>query len=507
VENATIKNKVVLVIVDGFGIAPSSDSNAISLANTPNWDKLCEEFPNTQIEASGNSVGLPSGVMGNSEVGHLTIGTGRRTYQALELINRACKDGSLADNPLIEQIINHLKETNGSLHLMGLLSDGGVHSHQNHLDTLIDIFTYARVNQIWIHAFTDGRDTSPTSSVNYIDMLIDKIGQNPVCSLSTIIGRYFVMDRDKKWERTKIAYDMLVAMEGSECESDPITEINQRYKAGETDEFLKPIIVNPRGQIKSGDAVLFFNFRPDRARQITIMLNGLQDYQGSRIDNLFFTSMTNYEASWKFPVLFPSVEIELSLAEILSNHGLRQAHIAETEKSAHITYFLNGGKEEPFAFETRVLIPSLKIATYDLQPEMRTSEICKETVDLIQQKRHEFIVINIASPDMVGHTGNIPATIKAIETMDDTFAKLYKECQENDYILIITSDHGNCEKMIANGSPHTAHTNNLVPFLITRNIELIANGGLENIAPTILDLLGLPKPEIMSGISLLKDNE
>lgn len=501
-------NNVILLIIDGFGVAPPSKGNAVTLANTPNWNRLKEKYSYTELHASGKHVGLPDNIMGNSEVGHLTIGTGRLTFQSLELINRACEDGSLANNPEILNIAKHLDVSKGSLHLMGLLSDGGVHSHQKHLEKLIDIFSDTKVKQIWIHAFTDGRDTPPDSSVIYLQKLQDKITSLPQCKLSTIIGRYFVMDRDNKWDRTKIAYDMLVNMKGSTVD-DPVQEIYQRYLINETDEFLKPIIYNPKGKIQSGDAILFFNFRADRARQITASLNGHGGFDTNKFDDLYYATMTSYDGNWEYPVLFHQNEIKDSLAEVISKSNLHQTHISETEKYAHVTYFFNGGQEKPFKNENRILIPSLKIATYDMQPEMKTNEICKNVIKIIEkggQNIQNFIVLNIAAPDMVGHTGDINATIKAIEIMDEGIHQIYEVGKSNNYVLIIISDHGNSEQMLSNGNPHTAHTTNQVPFLITiepSEIKLKEDGGLVNIAPTILQLLKIKKPEIMNGESLL----
>ena len=498
------RKKVVLLIIDGFGIAPHSEGNAISLANTSNWNSLKQKYEMVELKASGSSVGLPDGVMGNSEVGHLTIGTGRTTFQALELINRSCIDGTLEKNPVISDIISFLHNSKGSLHLMGLVSDGGVHSHQLHLNTLLDIFSQHNLNQIWIHAFTDGRDTPPNSSVKYIQSLLDKISQHQNCDLASIIGRYYVMDRDKKWDRIKIAYDMLVHMKGSDTINDPIVEIRNRYEKSETDEFLKPIIIRPEGKIQSGDAVLFFNFRSDRARQITAALNGHGKLKDPGLKKLYYATMTRYETKWAYPVLMESPKISSSLAELISKNGLFQAHIAETEKYAHVTYFLNGGEEEPFENELRILIPSLKIATYDLQPEMKTLQIGESIVEIIQKRQHHLVVVNIAGPDMVGHTGNIPATIKAVEVTDQVIGKINTSCKENGYFFIITSDHGNSEQMLYEGNPHTAHTTNVVPFLITNNIKLIKKGGLKNVAPTVLELLGIDKPIEMNGTSLIQ---
>ncbi len=497
VEN--IKSKVCLLIIDGFGVAPPSKSNAITMAKTPTWDMLQTKYPWRSINASGNYVGLPDGVMGNSEVGHLTIGAGRIIYQSLELINRSLNDGSLEQNHVISEIVKYLNNSGGRLHLMGLLSDGGVHSHQKHLHKLIEIFSNKIKNKIFIHAFTDGRDTPPDSSVDYIQQLKDFIADYPQVSISTVIGRYYAMDRDKKWERTKIAYDALIKNRKN-IDEDVIDTIKQRYKKGETDEFLKPIILCRDGIINNGDAVLFFNFRPDRARQITMAINGDWPYESKLLD-IYYATMTRYEKNWTYPVMFDTAEVHENLAEILSYYNLKQIHIAETEKYAHVTYFLNGGIEKQYPGEDRILIPSLKVATYDLQPSMSTIEIAESAVKAINSNNYHFVVLNIAAPDMVGHTGNMSATIKALEFTDKAINMIYNSCIKNNYILIIIGDHGNCEKMFdENGNPFTAHTTNPVPFLVTSDLKIneSIDAGLANVAPSILCLMGLNKPECMS---------
>ncbi|MCY3413293.1 MAG: 2,3-bisphosphoglycerate-independent phosphoglycerate mutase [Candidatus Heimdallarchaeota archaeon] len=488
---------LALLIIDGFGIAPDGPGNAISIAKTPTWDYLQRTYPHIGIDASGNHVGLPDGYMGNSEVGHLTIGTGRITFQSFENINRSIRDGSLSSNSVITQIRDHLK-SRGRLHLMGLVSDGGVHSHQDHLYELLRIFSKDSFDR-FVHAFTDGRDTPPTSARQYIIDLLPKLEG---ARLASVIGRYYVMDRDKKWDRTEIAFDMLTQMETYPV-VDSVDEIQRRYDMGETDEFLKPIVSDVDGSIRDNDAVLFFNFRPDRARQITMVLNSLHNLNKKVPKNLCYTTMTQYEESWMFPSLFPAAKITNSLAEMISKTGFTQSHVAETEKYAHVTFFLNGGVETPFENEDRILIPSLKVATYDLQPSMSTIAIAEAAVKEID-RRQNFVVINIAAPDMVGHTGKIDATVEALEVTDKAIKMIYDSCKRNDFILIITSDHGNCEKMLHGDAPHTAHTTNFVPFLITKNVSLNDTGGLSNIAPTILQLLNINKPDNMTSDSLIQ---
>lgn len=497
-------SKIVLLIIDGFGIAEDSEGNAITRANTPLWNKLLNEYPHISLEASGNFVGLPDGIMGNSEVGHLTIGAGRIIYQSLELINRSCNNNRIEQNPCVAKIINHLQEFKGDLHLMGLISDGGVHSHQNHLFKLMKIFSKKIQNKIYIHAFTDGRDSPLNSAYGYIENLQAHCSEYKNIELSSIIGRYYAMDRDKKWDRTKIAYDMLINMDKYPQVSNPLDEIKNRYNKNEFDEFFTPIIVNNQGKIKDNDAIIFFNFRPDRARQITEALNNQVEISQIELKNLLFTTMTRYEKSWEYPVWFEQGEISECLAEIVSNSGLRQAHIAETEKYAHVTYFINGGREEPFKNEKRILIPSSKVATYDLKPEMSTIEIAKNAIELMK-RNYELIIINIAAPDMVGHTGVFDATIKAIEVTDKALGMIYGEAIADNYVMIITSDHGNSEQLISDGNPHTAHTTNPVPFLITnKSVKLLQNQfGLANVTPTILELLHIPIPASISEKSLL----
>ncbi len=499
----TVEKPVVLIVVDGFGLAEPSHGNAITLASTPNWDMLAETYPWVATEASGVHVGLPEGVMGNSEVGHLTIGTGRVTYQSLERINRAFEENRIASLPEFLQLLDAAKQGSGTLHLMGLVSDGKVHSDLDHLFHLITLL-HGKVTKIYIHAFTDGRDTPTDSSIEYLKQLDDHCMRFDNVKLASVMGRYYAMDRDKKWERTKIAYDSLVNGTG-EITTDTTATIKSRYSEGETDEFLKPIIVVEEGRIRNGDAVFFFNFRPDRARQITQALVYEVDFETEDLSDIYYSSMTRYDEDWDFPVLLDNPKINNSLAEVVSNFGLRQAHVAETEKYAHVTYFLNGGLEDQFPGEDRILVPSPRIETYDLQPEMSTLEITAKTVECIKSKEYSLIVLNIACPDMVGHTGIIPATVQAVEAMDAAFGKIYDVCLEFGYTLAITSDHGNAEKMLDGEEVHTAHTTNKVPFLIAdTDVHLGNNAGLKNVAPTLLTYMGIPVPESMDGGSLLR---
>lgn len=496
--------RVVLTIVDGFGISAPSAGNAVTLAKTPAWDELRANHPHIALDASSQAVGLPGDTMGNSEVGHLTIGSGRIIFQSLERINQSCNDGSFAENPIFRSIQNHLAKTNGSLHIMGLLSDGKVHSSLYHLNSILGIVNNLGLDTIWFHGFTDGRDTPPTSGVNYLKKLVFDLEDIPKIKIGTIIGRYYAMDRDTKWDRTTVAFEMLVNLSGNDPGDSLLEYVNSRYAEGNTDEFLRPVIVNDQSSISPGDAVIFFNFRPDRARQLTMALTGLSEHF-EKISNLYFVSMVPYDESWNVSYFFDSVHIQNCLAQVLADNQISQLHVAETEKYAHVTYFLNGGNEKPFKYEERQLIPSLRIATYDLEPTMSTLEISQATVLGIKSRNYDFVVLNIASPDMVGHTGDIEAAIKAIESMDKALSEIYAACLSNGYTLIITSDHGNAEKMLHDGKKHTAHTQNKVPFLITGDVELSGKHGLSCVAPTILHLLGITKPDDMTGFSAIKD--
>ncbi len=508
-----VKSKILLVIIDGFGISEKIEGNSIKLANTPNWDALVREYPWIPLDASGNAVGLPDGVMGNSEVGHLTIGSGRIEFQSFEKINQSIKNGTFKDNPQLQKLINNAIAQSGVVHLMGLVSKGGVHSHFNHLKALISIFaTNPGIKKVYIHAFTDGRDVSPHSSIHDIPELIEYIGNFGNVKLTDIIGRFYAMDRDKRWERTKIAYDLLTAERTQEMVvTDLKSEIQKRYEVGETDEFLKPIILSTEGTIQDNDTVLFFNFRPDRARQLTQFFISPQKWSElhlKKLNNLNFGTMTEYDPNYNVIVLFPDEKVKNTLAEVLSNHGIRQLHVAETEKYAHVTYFLNGGEENPFPNEDRILIPSKRnYPTYDLIPEMSTKEIGDAVIKGLQGNPHsyDFIVCNFASPDMVGHTGNLKATIAAIEILDGVLGNIHSEAKKNEFVMIVTADHGNAEQMQdENGNPHTAHTTNPVPFLITKmRLKLKSHGGLSNVAPSILDLMGIQKPPEMTSETLI----
>lgn len=485
--------KILLLIVDGFGYEINERGNAVKLAKLKFWEKLCSQYPNTLLNASGVHVGLPKGIMGNSEVGHLTIGTGRVSYQSLEKVNKLFNNNDFSSSTIYQDINTHLTNYSGNIHLIGLLGEGNVHSSQNHLYSLIDTLHSISKN-IFIHGFTDGRDTSPNSAIEYVGTLIEYIKKYQNAHLSSLVGRYYAMDRDNKWDRTKIAYDCLIHGIG-ESSNDFISTISNRYDNNETDEFLKPIIGKDYSKINSGDIVLFFNFRPDRARQLTQAINYKVEFKTKKFEKLLFITMSQYNETWNLPTIIKKAEIKNSIAEVLSKHKLPQLHIAETEKYAHVTYFLNGGLEEPFELEDRILVESPKIPTYDLKPSMSTEQIVLSLKTQLKVKSYPFIVINIACPDMVGHTGSIDATINALKATDNAFSEIYKLTKMYGYTLLITSDHGNSEKMLDGDNPHTAHTTNKVPFLITDNmVQIYHDKGLSNIAPAILNYLSLPVP-------------
>jgi 2,3-bisphosphoglycerate-independent phosphoglycerate mutase len=472
---------VTLVILDGWGCAPPGPGNAVDLAETPVFDRLWREFPHTTIEASGEAAGLPPGQMGNSEVGHLTIGAGRRLYQDLMRVNKSIEDGSFFENPVLQAAF----ERGRRVHLLGLVSHGGVHSHIDHVQALLRFAP----EKTWIHAFTDGRDVSPTSAKNDLREL-------PVDRIATVTGRYWAMDRDQRWERTQRAYDALVAGVGTEV-TDPIAAVEASYEAGVTDEFIEPIVVEGTPRIDPDDSVIFFNFRPDRARQLTRML----------LDNHFdVTTMTRYAADLDAPTVFDEQEVGDTIAEVLSRAGLRQLHVAETEKYAHVTYFFNGGREDAWPGETRILAPSPRdVPSYDLKPQMSADEVASRAVEELGNG-YAYCVVNFANPDMVGHTGSIPAVITAVETADRCLGRIVDRVDELGGVCLVTADHGNAEQMLEEDcvSPHTAHTTNPVPLIATApGLELDEGGEIADLAPTTLDLLGIEQPCVMTGRSLV----
>jgi len=512
----TIKHPLMLVILDGWGINPSPENNAIAQARTPHYDAWLKAYPHAAIDASGHAVGLPAGVMGNSEVGHLNIGAGRIAAVGLTRIYQAIEDGSFFQNPELRSAFAAAKEKNSTLHLMGLLSDGGVHSHQDHLDALLEMAKREGVSRVAIHAFMDGRDTPPTSGLDYLRQLESKIKEIGVGQIATIIGRYYAMDRDKRWERTHLAYQALVAGAGQQA-TDLGKAVQASYDSGEGDEFIKPIIQvdaagKPLAMIRDGDAVIFFNFRADRARQITYALT---DPKFSGFERAIFPKisryicMGEYDQALSLPVAFPRVQLKNTLGDLLARRGLRQLRIAETEKYAHVTFFFNGGDETVFPGEDRALIPSPReVPTYDLKPEMAAPQITDEVLKRLEQDRYDLIVLNFANADMVGHSGKLPAAIRAVEVLDEQLGRIYAAMMARGGTMVVTADHGNCEKMLdENGHPHTAHTLDLVPILLIgepwKSAQLRSEGKLEDIAPTLLQILGLPQPPEMTGRSMI----
>jgi 2,3-bisphosphoglycerate-independent phosphoglycerate mutase len=505
---------ILLLIMDGYGLNNKKEGNAIALAKKPNLDRLFASYPNTVLGASGLDVGLPEGQMGNSEVGHLNFGAGRVVYQEISRIDKAIKEGSFFENKVLLEAMNKVKEKNSSLHLMGLVSDGGVHSSLNHLYALLKLAKEKGVEKVYLHAFMDGRDTSPFAGKDYIKELLGKFKEYGIGSLSTIVGRYYAMDRDKRWERIEKAFRAMVYGEGKST-SDPVKAIEESYKEGVTDEFIKPIVVsddpNPlSGRIKENDVGIFFNFRADRARQLSDVLTEKDFKEFDKKSNLsiYLVTLTQYDEKLKVHVAFSPVKLKNILPEVLSRKGLKQLRIAETEKYAHVTFFFNGGEEKPFEGEDRILIHSPKVPTYDLKPEMSAIEVTEKVVQEIESKKYDFVLLNYANPDMVGHTGVLEAAIKAIEAVDTCVGRVVEAVQKVGSIAIVTSDHGNAEMMVdySNGKPFTAHTTDLVPFILMKDGfkgKLREKGILADVAPTILYLMGIEKPAEMDGENLI----
>jgi 2,3-bisphosphoglycerate-independent phosphoglycerate mutase len=498
----------MLIILDGFGLRQEKEGNAIAQANTPNLDRIMNDCPLSKIETSGKFVGLPDGIMGNSEVGHMNMGAGRIVKQDLVRINDSIKSNELKNNTHLQNVFNHVQNNTSTLHIMGLISDGGVHSHLDHFEYILSTARESGVKKIAIHAFMDGRDTSPVSGINFIKKLETYIASDDNYRVATVCGRYYAMDRDNRWERVGTAYQMLIHSEGIFF-SDATTAIEASYENGIMDEFIKPVIIGEPCPIQNGDAVLSMNFRADRMRQIVTAINDskFSHFKTKPLD-ILFTSMTKYKDDFPYPDLFEPEKINNIFPELLAQNNYRQLRIAETEKYAHVTYFFNGGREQPFSGETRKLIPSPKVATYDLQPEMSALEVTDEVLLAIAGNQYEAIIMNFANPDMVGHTGNITAAISAIETIDACLEKILHAAKEKNAAIFLTADHGNLELMHdpQSGMPHTAHTTFPVPLIlvgVNGNYSLAENGKLADIAPTILDYLKIEKPQEMTGNSLL----
>ncbi|MBN2331622.1 MAG: 2,3-bisphosphoglycerate-independent phosphoglycerate mutase [Deltaproteobacteria bacterium] len=505
---------VVLIIADGWGLSPLQEGNAIALAKTPVVDRLLREYPQTALTASGLAVGLPAGQMGNSEVGHLNIGAGRVVYQELTRISKAIADGDFERNQVLLQAMGAVKKAGGTLHLMGLLSDGGVHSHLDHLQALVSMAA-AQGTTIAVHAFLDGRDTPPTSGKDYLEKLQTYLAKGGNGSIATVMGRFYAMDRDQRWDRVAQAYDALVCGQGRRAD-DALSAIESAYGSGEVDEFVLPtVIVDHQGQptvINDGDGIIFFNFRADRAREITRALTSpsFSEFARRRVPKLgSYVCFTEYDASFDLPVAFPPESLTNVLGEVIAAAGLRQLHIAETEKYAHVTFFFNGGREEPFPGEDRCLIPSPRdVRTYDEKPAMSAFEVAAETLKRLESGRYQLIVLNFANCDMVGHTGGIKAAVLACEAVDTCIGKVVDKVLEMDGVALLTADHGNAEQMVdGTGRPQTAHSTNPVPCVLvgrqSSDLSLRTDGVLADIAPTILDLLGIECPDEMTGRSLL----
>ena len=502
--------KALLMILDGWGIGNKGKADVIFNTPTPYWDSLIANYPNSQLAASGENVGLPDGQMGNSEVGHLNIGAGRVVYQDLVKINKACADNSILQNPEVVKAFSYAKENGKSVHLMGLASNGGVHSSFDHLFKLCDIAKHYEIENTFIHCFMDGRDTDPKSGKGFIEQL-DAHTKASAGKIATIVGRYYAMDRDKRWERVKVAYDLLVNGVG-EAATDMVAAMEKSYADGVTDEFVKPVVnANVDGKIKEGDVVIFFNYRNDRAKELTIVLTQ-QDMpeQGMQtIPGLHYCCMTPYDASFTgVHILFPKENVMNTLGEYISSKGLKQLHTAETEKYAHVTFFFNGGRETPYEGEERILVASPKVATYDLKPEMSAYEVKDKLVAAIKEDKYDFIVVNFANGDMVGHTGIYEAIEKAVKAVDDCVGEVVDAASATGYETIIIADHGNADNAInADGSANTAHSLNPVPFIyVTENkAATVENGVLADVAPSILHIMGLSQPSEMTGKNLIKD--
>ena len=508
------KKPVMLMILDGFGIAANSNGNAVSIAKKPNIDKFLKEYPHTELQASGMSVGLPDGQMGNSEVGHLNIGAGRIVYQELTRITKSIEDGDFFENEALLKAMKNAKDNNSALHLMGLLSDGGVHSHINHLKGLLEFAKKEGLKKVYVHAFMDGRDVPPSSGLDYILQTENMMKEIGVGKIATVSGRYYAMDRDNRWERVELAYNALVLGKGNTAAS-AVEAIENSYKEEKTDEFVVPCVLledgKPTATINNNDSVVFFNFRPDRAREITRAIND-QDFSGFNRDNLSltFVTMTQYDKTLEgVNIAFKPQTLVNTLGEYVASKGLKQLRIAETEKYAHVTFFFNGGGEKENDGEERALISSPKVATYDLKPEMSAYEVTDELLKRLDEDKYDMIILNFANPDMVGHTGIVEAAVKAIEAVDECAGKVINKVLEKDGTVFVTADHGNAEIMIdeKTGNPFTAHTTNPVPFVWIANdinARSLNTGKLADIAPTMLEVMGVEAPKEMTGVSLIR---
>ncbi len=504
-------DKVILMILDGYGNGDHTSSDAIFNSHAEYIESLKKKYPTSQLLTCGENVGLPDGQMGNSEVGHLNLGAGRVVYQDLVKINKACADGSIAENPAIKEAFRYAKDNGKAVHFIGLLSDGGVHSLDKHVYKLCDVAEAYGLDKVFVHAFTDGRDTDPKSGKGYIAGLQDHIAGTH-CKIASIIGRYYAMDRDKRWDRVKMAYDLLVKGIG-EHTADPVAAMQKSYDEGVTDEFVKPIVCvdgadKPVGVISEGDVVFCINFRSDRGREITMVLaeDNMPEQGMSVIPGIHYLTMTPYDEAFRnVTVVYGKDNIENTLGEVISKQGLKQLHIAETEKYAHVTFFFNGGREEPYEGENRILIPSPKVATYDLKPEMSAREVKDALVAEIKKGENSFICVNFANGDMVGHTGVYSAIEEAVRTVNECAREVVEAAISMGYTVLITADHGNADNAVnPDGSPNTAHSLNPVPFIVVSDtIKHVESGVLADVAPTVLKIMGIPQPKDMTGHPLV----
>ncbi|MFP4159776.1 MAG: 2,3-bisphosphoglycerate-independent phosphoglycerate mutase [Desulfobacterales bacterium] len=511
--------KCVLMILDGWGMGEPGPHNAIHEAHTPFLDEIMEQYPNTQLKCTGEAVGLPEGIMGNSEVGHLNIGAGRVVYQVLLRIDLAIRDGSFYENPELSGVMQEVRRRGSALHLMGLASDGGVHSQLHHLFALIDMAGRYGLDKVFVHPILDGRDTPPHSGVKYIERLQDYLEDYPFAATATVCGRYYAMDRDTRWDRTQKAYDLYTLGKG-QTETDPVQAVKNAYSRDETDEFVEPVVIagkngNPVGTVEDGDGIIFFNFRPDRARQITRAFTetGFKEFERKKTPRLCgYVCMAIYDETFDLPVAFGPVHLENILGEVVSRAGLSQLRLAETEKYAHVTYFFNGGEEAPFENEDRKMIPSPReVGTYDEKPEMSAFAVADEAEARIESAKYDLVVINFANLDMVGHTGVMQAAVKAAEAVDRCAQKVFSCAGRHGYTVIVTADHGNSDRLSEpDGSPHTAHTMNPVPFVLADGHGRksgLEPGVLGDIAPTVLYIMGLDQPAEMTGKNLIREGQ
>lgn len=501
---------LALIIMDGWGYSEEAQHNAIMAANTPVWDHLWNDYAHTLINASGAGVGLPGDQMGNSEVGHLNIGAGRVVYQEFTRISRAIRTGSFFSNQTLTDVVDDVVRNDKALHILGLLSDGGVHSHESHIHAMVKLAADRGAKKIYLHAFLDGRDTSPKSALQFVENMQASFNETGEGRFASVIGRYYAMDRDKRWDRVQQAYDLITNANALYQADNALQAINDAYDRGETDEFVKATQIGEAVPIEDGDSIVFMNFRADRARELTqtFIDTDFNDFPKSRTPKLSqFVTLTEYKKDFVVPVAFPPEKLNNLLGECISAVGLKQLRIAETEKYAHVTFFFNGGRDAPYEGEDRILVPSPKVDTYDLQPEMNAPEVAEKLVKAIHSNQYDVIICNFANADMVGHTGNFEATVKAIETLDNCLGKIWSALKESGGEMLVTADHGNAEKMLDHekGQAHTAHTSNLVPLIYAgRPAVCTEQGGLSDIAPTMLNLLGLPIPAEMNNHILVK---